>query len=137
MNPLLIAKLAGYVIGLAALVGFALLILSWYNDSKALDLCNAQLEAQTEVIKQNNEATNEYQGKLAALNARLAKRVQPQRCVPVQSTSISGNATSASRNIKQERGLSSQYLRQLAGDMKRTALYVEACSKWVKEQKEN
>lgn len=135
MNPLLIVRLAGYALAVTAIAGFAFYILSLYNDSKKLDICNANLASHIETIKQNNEASDDYQNKLASLNARLAKRVQPKRCVPVQSPCISSNATSASGNTKPARGFSSEYVRQVASDIKRTAIYVEACSKWVKQQR--
>lgn len=135
MNPLLIAKLIGYAVAVAAVVGFVMLVLSWYDDSKQLDLCNATLETQNETIKQNAEATSDYQSRLARLNAELAGRVQPSECIRVQPARLPDNAARENGNPEQERGFHSQFLRQIAGDMKRTALYAEACSQWVKKQK--
>ena len=137
MNPIFIAKLAVYALSAAAIAGVAFYILSLYNDSKQLDICNANLASHIETIKQNNEATDDYQNQLASLNARLAKRVQPKRCIPVQSTCLPSNSASASGNAKPARGLSSEYVRQVASDIKRTAIYVDACSKWVKQQRKD
>jgi len=111
----------------------ALVVLSWRDDSKSLDLCEARETAQIATINKNNEASNDYQTKLSDLNARLARRVQPARCIPVSTPCISGSASGISGNTKQPRGLPAGYLEQIAGDLKRTAIYVKACSKWVKD----
>jgi len=129
-------KAGAYGVAILAVAGIGFLILSWRDDSKALDSCIAQRNAQIESIKQNNEASNDYQTKLSDLNARLAKRVQPARCIPVSAPCISGSSSGISGNTKQPRGLSSEYLEQIAGDLKRTAIYVKACSNYVKSTKE-
>lgn len=119
----------------------AALVMGWRSDSQQLPICkqslrmmHQQAEQQMKQAAIEREQADEYFKELDNVSRELnrLKRVQPARCIPVQSTRSYTTPASADGKLPATHGVTSDALYDFAADAERVRQQLLACQTWAK-----